>query len=180
MDSREAEQFFRLGIQYYVAARFSAFAWMNPVCGNLFHHAIEMFLKGHLAAKMNLPELKQLGHGLRGLWDRYKQDVSDAGLSRFDEMVTGLDEFESIRYPDRVLTEGMYSIISIKHRHSDQDAPQCRHEPRFQIVVKEIDDFVKTIFEKSLLNSQYFMAGLGSEAKAYLTKDNETPLGQFA
>ena len=136
-----------------------------------------MFLKGHLAAKMNLADLKQLGHRLCDLWDEYKKDVSDATLSRFDQMITELDEFESIRYPERVLTQGMYSIISIKDRHTDQDAPQGRREPQFQIIVKEIDEFVKALFEEASLNPPYFTASIGSEAKAYLTKENETPLG---
>src|ERR1700693_1186113 len=36
--------FFDLGIQYYIAARLSVvLAGLVPVCGNLYHHALEMF-----------------------------------------------------------------------------------------------------------------------------------------
>jgi len=37
--------------QYYAAARFAVHAGCIPVCGNLFHHAVEMLLKGGLAKK---------------------------------------------------------------------------------------------------------------------------------
>src|SRR4051794_29649109 len=103
MVSRETEAFFSLGVQYYVAARFSAFARFSPVCGNLFHHAIEMFLKGYLASKRSLADLKNLGHRLGSLWGHFKQDTGDCALARFDQTVTDLDAVESIRYPGRVL-----------------------------------------------------------------------------
>ena len=35
-----------LGVQYYVAARAAAWAGLLPVCGNLYHHSIEMSLMG--------------------------------------------------------------------------------------------------------------------------------------
>jgi hypothetical protein len=41
--------------QYYVAARFLVHAQCIPVCGNLFHHAVEMLLKGGLAKKERYP-----------------------------------------------------------------------------------------------------------------------------
>src|SRR5437870_1212577 len=116
MGSREKGAFFSLGIQYYVTARFSAFAWFSPVCGNLFHHAIEMFVKGYLCERKSLEELKKVGHRLCSLWACFKQEVADPALDRFDQTVTDLDEFESIRYPDRILSHGMRSFISIKHR----------------------------------------------------------------
>jgi hypothetical protein len=45
MISDEKSLFFHIGFQYYVTARFTAFAFFSPVCGNLFHHAVEMLLK---------------------------------------------------------------------------------------------------------------------------------------
>jgi hypothetical protein len=48
---REAadHEFMRLGVQYYIAARSAAWAGLLPVCGNLYHHSIEMFLKSGIA-----------------------------------------------------------------------------------------------------------------------------------
>ena len=39
------------GSQYYTTARFAMHSQCMPVCGNLFHHAVEMLLKGALAQK---------------------------------------------------------------------------------------------------------------------------------
>jgi HEPN domain-containing protein len=44
-----AELFMSRACQYYVTARFAMHAQCLPVCANLFHHAVEMFLKGGLA-----------------------------------------------------------------------------------------------------------------------------------
>jgi hypothetical protein len=52
MDAIDA--FFKTGSQYYIAGRFAAFAWFHPVAGNLFHHAIEMYLKGALSKTKSL------------------------------------------------------------------------------------------------------------------------------
>ena len=37
------------------------YAQRAPVCGNLFHHAVEMFLKGGLGLKRPLSELQDMG-----------------------------------------------------------------------------------------------------------------------
>jgi hypothetical protein len=44
-------KFMETGGQYYTTARFAMHAQCMPVCGNLFHHAVEMLLKGGLAQK---------------------------------------------------------------------------------------------------------------------------------
>src|SRR5262249_40104873 len=91
------------------AARFSVHAGCIPVCGNLFHHAVEMLLKGGLAKKrkLSLSELKKRGHKLKVLWREYKLDFPDPALKRHDKAISLLDKFEAIRYPDRILASGM-------------------------------------------------------------------------
>ena len=42
------ERFYRTALEYYVAARASLFCGCASVPGNLFHHAVEMLLKGLL------------------------------------------------------------------------------------------------------------------------------------
>ena len=59
------DEFFKTDSQYYIGGRFAAFAWFHPVVGNLFHHAIEMYLKGALSKTRSLSELKRLYHDLR-------------------------------------------------------------------------------------------------------------------
>jgi hypothetical protein len=65
MPTRVDEEFMKLGVQYYVAARSAAWAGLLPVCGNLYHHTLEMFLKAGLSRKYSLRELqKKFGHRL--------------------------------------------------------------------------------------------------------------------
>ena len=97
---------FQLATQYYASGRFAALSGMLPVCGNLLHHAIEMYLKGALAKTLNLNELRGLNHNLMQIWDRTKQTYSNANLASFDDAIARLNLFERLRYPDAVLREG--------------------------------------------------------------------------
>lgn len=177
MSTREKELFFSTGTQYYVTGRFSFFAGFTPICGNLFHHAIEMYLKGYLSSKLGLPALKKLGHRLQEVWNCFKLDMSDAELDRFDQVISELDKFESIRYPDLILSHGMIARISLKKQYSTPNSgtPE-RPEPAYEIVVEEIDSLVKVIFQKSSVNPLYFTNSFNSEATTYLNKENDTPL----
>ena len=177
MSTREKQSFFDLATQYYVVARFSAFAGLLPVCGNLFHHAIEMYLKGYLVSKLTLAELKALGHRLQEIWDRCKKEIADAELDNFDKVISDLDKFESIRYPDQILAQGMIGLINVKKQHgSAESTVPKRPEPVYEIVVQEIDSLVKVIFQKSSINPEFFTNRLKLEAKTYLNKENKAPL----
>jgi hypothetical protein len=90
----------RRGCQYYAAARFAMHAQCMPVLGNLFHHAVEMILKGGLARKRKLSGLKDMGHDLKKLWRAYKADFPGPTPKRHDKTISDLNKFEDIRYPD--------------------------------------------------------------------------------
>ena len=51
--------FFRLGLKYYIAARYCFFSGLGDISVNQAHHAIEMFLKGVLVKLLssNTPQL---------------------------------------------------------------------------------------------------------------------------
>ena len=91
------------GSQYYTMARFAMHAQCVPVCGNLFHHAVEMLLKGGLARKRPLSDLKDnMGHNLKVLWREFKLEFPDRTLRRHDKTISSLNKFEDIRYPDPI------------------------------------------------------------------------------
>jgi hypothetical protein len=57
-----------LAVQYYVAARLAARAFLLPVNGNLFHHAVELCLKAALVGTLTLKQMKKrYGHDIRKL-----------------------------------------------------------------------------------------------------------------
>jgi hypothetical protein len=174
MAEREVEAFFDIGTQYYVAARYAAFAGLAPVCANLFHHAVEMYMKGYLSSQRGLAELKKLGHRLPDIWVHFKASAADAELDRFDPVISELDRYESIRYPDRVLTEGMRLPVSMGKPHSGQGGLEpTRPEPLCQITVEDMDHLITTIFRKAVTNTRYFTARLNSDATTYLYKANQ-------
>ena len=126
MSIEAQEQFLKLGFQYYVAARYAFAAHLLPVCGNLFHHAIEMFIKGcHFHAEMEEAEVKrklkdlgkkEFGHKLILLWVSLKNlhSKSHDNLNFFDDTIEKLDKFWDIRYPNKFLIEkkGMAIVFS--------------------------------------------------------------------
>jgi hypothetical protein len=93
-----AHFFVRSGYEYYANARFAMHTNSSYVCGNLFHHAIEMLLKADLAKnRKSLEELERMKHNLKRLWRAY------AALSRHDRTINSLNRHEEIRYPDPAL-----------------------------------------------------------------------------
>jgi len=95
--SDATHHFFVLGSQYYVAGRYAAFAALNPIVGNLLHHAVEMLIKGALSKSNSLDDLRRIGHKLPNLWDAFKQRANDVSLARFDAVIDRLDSFEEVR-----------------------------------------------------------------------------------
>jgi hypothetical protein len=75
--------------QYYVAARFAAVEGLSPVCANLFHHAIEMYLKGYLCVRSVKNLQTEFGHDLVKIFREFKtiQEVADSMLNRFDTIL---------------------------------------------------------------------------------------------
>ncbi len=168
---------FSLGIQYHVTARYSACAGLLPVTGNLFHHAIEMYLKGYLSSKLGVTALKKFRHGLRKIWSRFKLEVADPSLSHFDSVISELDKFEAIRYPDRILSEGMQvSFTFAKRNTTAKNLNPNRKEPIYELYIEEIDKLVKVIFEKAGINPKFFTAQVGPDGSKFLNKWNNSPL----
>ena len=81
----DSDFFVLKGCEYYAAARFAMYAQRKLVCGNLFHLALEMLLKGGLAKNgKSLGELEHMRHSLNRLWRAYKADHPEAVLEHHD------------------------------------------------------------------------------------------------
>src|SRR5216683_7273147 len=90
--------FFDLGMQYYIAARLSAvLVGLMPVCGNLYHHAVEMFLKAGLSrnnSQRDLANRNKFGHCLPKLWETFNADFASPALRPFDTMINTLQKWD--------------------------------------------------------------------------------------
>src|SRR5260370_6131973 len=111
----QQKSFWDRGCQYYVTGRFAVAAGLNPVAGNLLHHAVEFLLKGALSKTQTLDDLRKHSHKLLKIWEVFKTAIGDAALGRFDPAIAALHAYEDLRYPDDALKNGMASTIS-SHR----------------------------------------------------------------
>jgi hypothetical protein len=152
-----AMRFMSSACQYYAVARFAMHAQCMPVCGNLFHHAVEMILKGGLARKHKLPDLKDMGHNLKVLWRAYKTDFPDHTLKRHDKTISGLNKFEDIRYPDANqhaigVTAAWFGPAGEVTAYGGIRTPK-----QYMLVVSDIDDLMADAFKTSNWNPCAFM-----------------------
>jgi len=164
------------GSDYYLTARFAMKA-QRFISGNLFHLAVEMFLKSGLAKKgYTENELKRRwGHSLDKLWQAFKTDYPDPALVRHDGTVSSLDKFEDIRYPPD------HSVAVTLQR----DEPTYPSEPPpstkpYTLVISDIDALVADILAMTGWNTGLLFQGVNlamldaltflNEQKGYLRK----------
>jgi hypothetical protein len=169
--SREDKEFMRLGVQYYVASRSAPWAGLLPVCGNLYHHTLEMFLKAGLSRKRSLLELKkQFSHRLIDIWNAFKADFPSTTLLQFDTTIADIEEFEDVRYPNNVLKNGAQMLVDWKSTPVQIVGPSA--PPMYRLNVNDIDRLIGEIFGVSSRNSLFFTSSLKPDARAMLARDN--------
>lgn len=170
-------EYFRVGLQYYIAARYAAFSAFVPVCGNLFHHAVEMYLKGYLSQSLNEAQRRDLGHDLQKSWNLFKTDVADPSLSKFDALISEPNKHGDIRYPEKSIRDGMTAYILRPGSGGTTTvgiSPQAGAQ--YEIRVDELDALSKIIIEKSGVNAKALTVGLNTVALDYLNRDSRSPL----
>jgi hypothetical protein len=142
------------GYEYYANARFAMHAQSSYVCGNLFHHAIEMLLKADLAKTgASLEELQRMGHSLKRLWRAYKSNHPNAALARHDRTINRLDKHEDIRYPNPALGSIGVSLEWFGEPGGVTAYGGTKSPKQFAVVVGDIDDLVAEIIRVSSWNS---------------------------
>jgi hypothetical protein len=169
--------YFGNALQYHVAARYAAFSGFIPVSGNLFHHAVELYLKGYFCESTDEDERKEMKHNLKKMWRRFKRDVSDATLNRFDSVISALERHEGIRYPEKIAEQGMTAYITFTKGSITKGvvAPQ-QPQPDYQIVVDELDALSHEIIANARMNPKAMTAGLNEFARDFLNRENKSPL----
>lgn len=164
--------YFQMGTQYYAAGRFAVFGRLIPVCGNLLHHAIEMYLKGFLCTKLSEKELRDIKHDLVRAWRRFRDEVKDTSLDRFDEVMSELNHFERLRYPEKMLREGAQMFIGPGSVAPAQLGSGSKNVPTYRLSLGLIDELVGYLFRVSSMNPPGFSSAFGDDAQAYLRREN--------
>jgi hypothetical protein len=170
-DNLQAVFFVGNACQYYATARFAMHAQCLPVLGNLFHHAVEMVLKGGLARKRELSELKDMGHDLKALWRAFKEDFPTPGLARHDKTISSLNKYEDIRYPgvkgSMAMAADWFSAPPPVTTRGGLKTPK-----QYPIVVRNIDNLIADVFKASSWNAGVFM-GTNAAALEAITRHND-------
>ena len=124
-DNLNSVFFVRSGCEYYAVARFAMYGQLSYVCGNLFHHAVEMLLKARLAKHgRDLDERKDMGHSLKKLWRAYKAGHSSADLERHTKTINRLDKYEDIRYPNHGFYWRVHGMVGRTRQDEDVWRPE--------------------------------------------------------
>jgi hypothetical protein len=159
--------------QYYATARYAMYAQLMPVCGNLFHHAIEMSLKVGLAQKHNISHLKNMGHDLETLWRSFKIDFPDSDLGGHDGTISDLYKFENIRYPDGIAKGGMAATAQWSRSAARVTVLGGGKAPKeYVVVVSDIDDLIVDVFKACSWSPPSFI-GTNPAALEALTRNNK-------
>jgi hypothetical protein len=146
--------FISAGMHYYVAGRYAVFAGLNPTAANLLHHAIEKALKG-------------LSHDLPRIWREFTAQYG-IDSSIFDGVIDELQKFETIRYPDEIVKQGLTSLIG--RGKPSTPSGHVTHA----LWLGEIDELMDKVFTVGSISHKAYVHCLHkSEAKEYLIKENE-------
>jgi hypothetical protein len=165
--------FYMTAIQYYVSARSAAIMDLSPVAVNLYHHAVEMLLKGHLTKSISLDDLKKkFRHNLVKTWNVFKSQIGE-DLSSFDPIISDLHKFEDIRYPDKITKDGAvirFSWDPVPHQTVKLEGGYV--PPHYQFAVTDADRLLARLFPLCGLNPREYMSILDEKAKSVVAKDN--------
>jgi hypothetical protein len=165
--------YFDTALQYQIAARFATIVGMSPVAGNLFHHAIEMYLKGALCKVLDEAQRRRLGHDLKRIWRRYKRQNPDPVLTKFNRTISDLHNFERIRYPEDIIYRGMESVIGFVREPGFAGTGPIA---RYQLVVDELDELVQFLFTAASANPRAYVDRRRPDALKYLRDQSKFPL----
>ena len=126
------QSYFSSAIQYYIAGRYAVFAGLNPVAGNLLHHAVEMAIEGHFSKTSPDTNLKKKTRDIRwscsGRTSKIALRIPHLTFNGSTGSVSELDKFEAIRYPEHVMEYGMLAKIA-SHPRSDEPKGKSSGSP---------------------------------------------------
>ena len=174
MSTNWSEQCLTFGFQYYVAGRSAALVRLVPVSGNLLHHAVEMILKGVLSVHYSPEQLRVDGYSLPKLWDKFRQRHEMGQTSDHGKLITELQAFEDIRYPDKIILNGASMSVGFGDTaRTERSDALGGVEPEYAVDVCKVDCLIATIFRRSSFKLDFFLAKLTLDARRILGEGNE-------
>ena len=177
------DDYFFKASDYYVTGRFAYLTWATDVCGNLFHHSIEMFLKGQLLLTMTKKDVRALDHSLPRIWRVFKTKVPDPRLKPYNRTIENIHAFESMRYPDSNTARGMLIHWEVTRASLDTLKPggdKTRGLPKYVIALEEIDRLVLLLLELCSRNPKVCLRGrLPREERQHMLETANDPWQKY-
>ena len=117
--------------------------------------------------------MRHHGHRLPELWDKFKEHHDTEQLSKYDQLITELHAFESIRYPDKIIRNGAVMSVGLggTARANPRGASGAK-EPVYAFDVCELDRLIATIFRTTSFNTAFFTGKLTLDARRILEEGN--------
>jgi hypothetical protein len=131
-----------MAVDYHVCGRAACLSGCLFITGNVLHHAVEMMLKGELSRTVPLADLKnpkKFGHSLQKCWQAFKAVFPHEDLTRFDSLIDALDPFEDIRYPDKIVDNGVQ--VSFSFGQAEPHYGSTVRVPEYTLKIGEVDAF---------------------------------------
>lgn len=138
-----------------------------------------MLLKGKLAHHRSLKKLKKLGHDLVKCWTAFKSVLPGEDLSQHDDVITLLNEFEDLRYPDDLLKFGAVIIMGFVTRADIGSPSPGTVEPTYTLSVTDLDALMDRLFKLCGINPEAYMKFYG-DALEIVERHNVSCKGWFA
>jgi hypothetical protein len=177
------DHYLEVGVQYYIAGRQAAF-WHYMVASNLLHHALEMILKAAFRGYMPPDLVRSYGHDLPGLWAHFKTEAGDARLDRFDQLVSHLDPWEDIRYPDFDRVAGKYStrsitlMIEISRSATKSTAPKNSRD--YTVCLEDFDELFALLVEVMHVHPKYLWTTIMQQTADVYRQENRHLISEEA
>jgi hypothetical protein len=155
-------------LQYYKAGRFAVAAALTPVSGNILHHAAEQMMKAALAHDDSLEKIRQYrrdySHGLAKLWASVRERYLASGAGdippELDCIIAGLDRFERIRYPDKLIEEGATMSIGLFEVENPISRDGSIPENAYILMLPQIDRLMRFLARAANVNLEAFQMGM--------------------
>jgi hypothetical protein len=137
-----------------------------------------MFLKGCLVTQVGFDLLPRgrNGHDLNALWAEFRKYFTDPKFDRFTATITELHNFEQIRYPEKLITNGGFLGVGFPSGARNVQLSGTKL-PEYQLAVNDIDDLVKDLFDAGNVNLKFFSITLSQQyAAQFFQLQNTSPL----
>jgi len=173
LPDRVRHEFAALALGYYASGRLAFRAGAGSlVSAQLLHHAIEFVLKATLARHTTLSDMKKFGHRLPDLFGA--AEARSAELRSDDHRATAalLHELWELRFPDRILSEGMLSFTAGELTDRRRSEALSGNPDGYFLELAQIDRLFCTAFRSTGLTSAAFTQRLGADALQAMRAEN--------